>query len=164
MNVLKISEPLRTSWHLAAYPCCWSLSTHHGRFCLQFVALKLKQLQEAHALPARLFCPDSSSKINTQKSLYNNKKCWSCWFLHRENLKLCISLFAGGMVVPYEGQSYAALKRRCRQNGSLFEDLLFPASDQSLFYQRNRIGNVVWKRPQVRERKTKLPRAKAVPS
>ncbi|XP_038145881.1 calpain-5-like [Cyprinodon tularosa] len=52
------------------------------------------------------------------------------------------------MVVPYEGQSYAALKRRCRQNGSLFEDLLFPASDQSLFYQRNRIGNVVWKRPQ----------------
>ncbi|MEQ2262314.1 Calpain-5 [Xenotaenia resolanae] len=51
------------------------------------------------------------------------------------------------MVVLYEGQSFAALRRRCRQNGSLFEDPLFPASDQSLFYQRNRIGHVTWKRP-----------------
>ncbi|KAM4743139.1 calpain-5-like [Anableps anableps] len=51
------------------------------------------------------------------------------------------------MVVPYEGQSFAALRRRCRQKGTLFEDPLFPASDQSLFYQRNRIGHITWKRP-----------------
>ncbi|XP_034384755.1 calpain-5-like isoform X2 [Cyclopterus lumpus] len=42
------------------------------------------------------------------------------------------------MVVPYEGQ--------CLQNGSLFEDPLFPATDQSLFYQSNHIGSVTWKR------------------
>ncbi|XP_041850010.1 calpain-5-like [Melanotaenia boesemani] len=51
------------------------------------------------------------------------------------------------MVVLYEGQSFSALRRRCQQNGSLFEDPLFPASDQSLFYQRNQIGHVTWKRP-----------------
>ncbi|KAM4590544.1 calpain-5-like [Fundulus diaphanus] len=51
------------------------------------------------------------------------------------------------MVAPYEEQSFVALRRQCRQNGSLFEDLLFPASDQSLFYQRNHIGHVTWKRP-----------------
>ncbi|XP_072248125.1 calpain-5a [Leuresthes tenuis] len=51
------------------------------------------------------------------------------------------------MVVPYEGQSFSALKWRCQQNGSLFEDPLFPTSDQSLFYQRNQIGRVTWKRP-----------------
>ncbi|KAM4567199.1 calpain-5-like [Odontesthes bonariensis] len=51
------------------------------------------------------------------------------------------------MVVPYEGQSFSALKRRCQQNGTLFEDPLFPTSDQSLFYQRNQIGRVTWKRP-----------------
>ncbi|KAM6933959.1 calpain-5-like [Xenentodon cancila] len=51
------------------------------------------------------------------------------------------------MVVPYEGQSFSALKRRCQQNGSLFEDPLFPAADESLFYQRNDIGRVTWKRP-----------------
>ncbi|XP_061536872.1 calpain-5-like isoform X1 [Phycodurus eques] len=52
------------------------------------------------------------------------------------------------MVVAYEGQSFGALRKQCRQNGLLFEDPLFPATDQSLFYQRNRIGNVIWKRPQ----------------
>ncbi|XP_043975398.1 calpain-5-like isoform X1 [Gambusia affinis] len=51
------------------------------------------------------------------------------------------------MVAPYEGQSFAALRRRCRQNGTLFEDPLFPPSDQSLFYQGNRIGHITWKRP-----------------
>lgn len=51
------------------------------------------------------------------------------------------------MVVPYEGQSYSALRRQCQQNGLLFEDPLFPTSDQSLFYQSNRIGHVTWKRP-----------------
>ncbi|XP_022594264.1 calpain-5 isoform X2 [Seriola dumerili] len=51
------------------------------------------------------------------------------------------------MVVPYEGQSFSALRRQCQQNGALFEDPLFPTSDQSLFYQSNRIGRVTWKRP-----------------
>uniref|UniRef100_A0A1A8EZW2 Calpain 5a n=1 Tax=Nothobranchius korthausae TaxID=1143690 RepID=A0A1A8EZW2_9TELE len=51
------------------------------------------------------------------------------------------------MVVPFEGQSFSALRRKCQQNGSLFEDPLFPASDQSLFYQSNQIGRVTWKRP-----------------
>ncbi|KAM8903443.1 calpain-5a isoform 1-T1 [Spinachia spinachia] len=51
------------------------------------------------------------------------------------------------MVVPYEGQSFSALRRQCRQNGSLFEDPLFPTSDQSLFYQNNSIGRITWKRP-----------------
>uniref|UniRef100_A0A8D3BFZ3 Calpain 5 n=1 Tax=Scophthalmus maximus TaxID=52904 RepID=A0A8D3BFZ3_SCOMX len=43
------------------------------------------------------------------------------------------------------GQSFSALRRQCQQNGRLFEDPLFPASDQSLFYQSNRIGQVTWK-------------------
>uniref|UniRef100_UPI0037E86353 calpain-5-like n=1 Tax=Semicossyphus pulcher TaxID=241346 RepID=UPI0037E86353 len=51
------------------------------------------------------------------------------------------------MVVPYEGQSFSALRRQCQQNGVLFEDTLFPTSDQSLFYQSNRIGRITWKRP-----------------
>ncbi|KAM9800997.1 calpain-5-like [Neosynchiropus ocellatus] len=51
------------------------------------------------------------------------------------------------MVVPYEGQSYSALRRQCQQSGRLFEDPLFPATDQSLFYQNNRVGHVTWKRP-----------------
>lgn len=55
-----------------------------------------------------------------------------------------------GMVVPYEAQSFSALRRQCRENGRLFEDPLFPTSDQSLFYQNNRIGTVTWKRPKVR--------------
>uniref|UniRef100_A0A8D3BFZ6 Calpain 5 n=1 Tax=Scophthalmus maximus TaxID=52904 RepID=A0A8D3BFZ6_SCOMX len=57
------------------------------------------------------------------------------------------------MAVPYEGQSFSALRRQCQQNGRLFEDPLFPASDQSLFYQSNRIGQVTWKRPKVRAKK-----------
>ncbi|XP_063349209.1 calpain-5a [Pelmatolapia mariae] len=51
------------------------------------------------------------------------------------------------MAVPYEGQSFSALRRQCQHKGTLFEDPLFPASDQSLFYQRNQIGRVTWKRP-----------------
>ncbi|KAM9811890.1 calpain-5a [Syngnathus typhle] len=52
------------------------------------------------------------------------------------------------MVVAYEGQSFTSLRNQCRRNGRLFEDPLFPATDQSLFYQANRIGNIIWKRPQ----------------
>uniref|UniRef100_A0A665TE71 Calpain 5a n=1 Tax=Echeneis naucrates TaxID=173247 RepID=A0A665TE71_ECHNA len=52
-----------------------------------------------------------------------------------------------GMVVPYKDQSFSALRRQCQQNGRLFEDPLFPTTDQSLFYQSNQIGRVTWKRP-----------------
>ncbi|XP_067102567.1 calpain-5-like [Osmerus mordax] len=51
------------------------------------------------------------------------------------------------MVVPYEGQSFSSLRRQCLQSGGLFEDPLFPASDQSLFNQANTIGRITWKRP-----------------
>ncbi|XP_012691698.1 calpain-5a [Clupea harengus] len=47
----------------------------------------------------------------------------------------------------FEGQQYSALKSQCQQNGSLFEDPLFAPTDESLFYQGNRIGRVHWKRP-----------------
>ncbi|XP_041089256.1 calpain-5a [Polyodon spathula] len=50
-------------------------------------------------------------------------------------------------VKPYENQQYAALKKACQQNKELFEDPLFPAVDESLFYQGNPIGRVHWKRP-----------------
>uniref|UniRef100_A0AAR2IP90 Calpain 5a n=1 Tax=Pygocentrus nattereri TaxID=42514 RepID=A0AAR2IP90_PYGNA len=49
-------------------------------------------------------------------------------------------------VKPYEGQQFAALRKQCQQNRTLFEDPLFPPVDQSLFYQGNRIGKVTWKR------------------
>lgn len=52
-------------------------------------------------------------------------------------------------VKAFEGQQYSTLKRQCLQSGLLFEDPRFPATDDSLFYQGNRIGRVVWKRPRV---------------
>ncbi|XP_054649434.1 calpain-5a isoform X2 [Dunckerocampus dactyliophorus] len=52
------------------------------------------------------------------------------------------------MVVPYDGQTFASLRMNALQNGRLFKDPRFPASDKSLFYQNNRIGDVIWKRPQ----------------
>ncbi len=61
-------------------------------------------------------------------------------------------------MLPYEGQSFSALRRQCRQNRRLFEDPLFPTSDQSLFYQTNHIGRVTWKRPKVRKRNALLDR------
>lgn len=51
------------------------------------------------------------------------------------------------MAVPYEDQSFSALRKQCRRKKRLFEDPLFPAADQSLFYQSNQIGTVTWKRP-----------------
>ncbi|GAA6091191.1 calpain-5a [Tachysurus ichikawai] len=48
---------------------------------------------------------------------------------------------------PFEDQHYAVLRKQCLQNGSLFEDPLFPAEDRSLFFQGNRFGKVTWKRP-----------------
>lgn len=52
-------------------------------------------------------------------------------------------------VKAFEGQHYSTQKRQCLQSGLLFEDPRFPAIDDSLFYQGNRIGRVVWKRPRV---------------
>lgn len=52
-------------------------------------------------------------------------------------------------VKAFEGQHYSALKRQCLQSGVLFEDPCFAATDDSLFHHGNRIGHVVWKRPQV---------------
>lgn len=52
-------------------------------------------------------------------------------------------------VKAFEGQQYSVLKKQCLQSGALFEDPLFPAVDNSLFYQGNRIGRVHWKRPGV---------------
>ncbi|KAL0167527.1 hypothetical protein M9458_035749, partial [Cirrhinus mrigala] len=50
-------------------------------------------------------------------------------------------------VKPFEGQQFAALRKQCQQNRTLFEDPVFPAVDKSLFYHGNRIGRVTWKRP-----------------
>ncbi|KAK1785148.1 hypothetical protein P4O66_018569, partial [Electrophorus voltai] len=50
-------------------------------------------------------------------------------------------------VQAYEGQQFAELRKQCQQSRKLFEDPLFPATEQSLFYQENRIGTVTWKRP-----------------
>ncbi|XP_073680972.1 calpain-5 isoform X2 [Garra rufa] len=52
-------------------------------------------------------------------------------------------------VKAFEGQHFSTLKRQCLQSGRLFEDPLFPAVDDSLFYLGNRIGRVHWKRPGV---------------
>ncbi|CAB1352312.1 unnamed protein product, partial [Coregonus sp. 'balchen'] len=51
-------------------------------------------------------------------------------------------------VKAFEGQQYSTLKRQCLASGLLFEDPHFPALDDTLFYQGNRIGRVHWKRPQ----------------
>jgi len=51
-------------------------------------------------------------------------------------------------VKPYENQRYAALKKECLRKKQLFEDPLFPANDDSLFY-KSRIQGIQWKRPKV---------------
>ncbi|XP_040439706.1 calpain-5 [Falco naumanni] len=49
-------------------------------------------------------------------------------------------------VKPYENQRYASLKKACQRRKQLFEDPLFPANDDSLFY-KSRIQGIQWKRP-----------------
>ncbi|GAB0180970.1 calpain-5 [Grus japonensis] len=51
-------------------------------------------------------------------------------------------------VKPYENQRYASLKKECQRRKQLFEDPLFPANDDSLFY-KSRIQGIQWKRPKV---------------
>uniref|UniRef100_A0A8C9FTE6 Uncharacterized protein n=1 Tax=Pavo cristatus TaxID=9049 RepID=A0A8C9FTE6_PAVCR len=43
-------------------------------------------------------------------------------------------------VKPYENQRYAALKKECLRKKQLFEDPLFPANDDSLFYKHGAVG------------------------
>lgn len=50
----------------------------------------------------------------------------------------------------FRDQKYHELKRQCIQQGRLFEDPEFPASDESLFYQRAPPKKVEWKRPKVK--------------
>lgn len=54
-------------------------------------------------------------------------------------------------VKPYENQRYASLKKECQRRKQLFEDPLFPANDDSLFY-KSRIQGIQWKRPKVSAR------------
>ncbi|XP_060538733.1 calpain-5 [Pantherophis guttatus] len=49
-------------------------------------------------------------------------------------------------VKPYENQRYSTLKKDCQRKKILFEDPLFPANDDSLFY-KSRIQGIQWKRP-----------------
>lgn len=69
------------------------------------------------------------------------------------SLPLCLSsqgwwgrMFSS--VKPYENQRYASLKKDCQRRKQLFEDPLFPANDDSLFY-KSRIQGIQWKRPKV---------------
>lgn len=49
----------------------------------------------------------------------------------------------------FRDQSYQELKEQCLQQGQLFEDPEFPASDESLYYDSSAKGKVEWKRPKV---------------
>ncbi|XP_011845134.1 PREDICTED: calpain-5 [Mandrillus leucophaeus] len=50
-------------------------------------------------------------------------------------------------VKPYEDQNYSALRRDCLRRKVLFEDPLFPATDDSLYYKGTPGPTVRWKRP-----------------
>lgn len=52
-------------------------------------------------------------------------------------------------VKPYEDQNYSALRRDCLRRKVLFEDPLFPATDDSLYYKGTPGPTVRWKRPKV---------------
>uniref|UniRef100_A0A8C2U2F5 Calpain catalytic domain-containing protein n=1 Tax=Coturnix japonica TaxID=93934 RepID=A0A8C2U2F5_COTJA len=47
-------------------------------------------------------------------------------------------------VQPFRDQKYHELKRQCIHQGRLFEDPEFPASDESLFYQKAPQRKVEW--------------------
>ena len=69
---------------------------------------------------------------------------------------------AGGLgsvqqAVRYLNQDYQALKEDCLQNGSMFEDPMFPAEPASLGFKElaphsAKTSGVDWKRPTVRTR------------
>ncbi|XP_041352428.1 calpain-5-like [Gigantopelta aegis] len=50
-------------------------------------------------------------------------------------------------VKHYKNQNYTALKKECVEKGTLFIDSEFPPDDRSLFFTKDKIQGVVWKRP-----------------
>lgn len=48
-----------------------------------------------------------------------------------------------------DGKSFEQLRQECLQNGVLFEDPDFPATDSSLFYSQSVPVQIEWKRPKV---------------
>lgn len=69
--------------------------------------------------------------------------------LHKPIFILPIQKDMSSSVQLFRDQKYHELKRQCIQQGQLFEDPEFPASDESLFYQKVPRGKVEWKRPKV---------------
>ncbi|KAK7090412.1 calpain-5-like [Littorina saxatilis] len=49
--------------------------------------------------------------------------------------------------VPYKGQSYSKLRKRCVKKDKLFVDGEFPPTGSSLFFSRQPPADIVWKRP-----------------
>ncbi len=47
----------------------------------------------------------------------------------------------------YKNQNYTELKTECLQNGTLFEDPVFPAKNSSIFYTKPVPKGVRWMRP-----------------
>lgn len=46
--------------------------------------------------------------------------------------------------------SYAAIKRSCRERGTLYEDTEFPANSRSLYHHKKpSLSPIVWMRPHV---------------
>lgn len=50
-------------------------------------------------------------------------------------------------VTTFGHQQYYALKKECQKKKELFEDPVFPADNDSLFYKTQRVQGVQWKRP-----------------
>ncbi|XP_068122770.1 calpain-5 [Hyperolius riggenbachi] len=48
---------------------------------------------------------------------------------------------------PFGNQEYYNLKKECQKKKILFEDPLFPANNDALFYKTQRVQGVQWKRP-----------------
>lgn len=49
------------------------------------------------------------------------------------------------------GKSYDEIRKKCLEQGALWEDDEFPADDKSLFYSRRPNKKFEWKRPGVRD-------------
>lgn len=58
-----------------------------------------------------------------------------------------ITNFGDLKIYPYKNQNYEELKNECLSKGCLFEDPLFPAVDQSIFYTKPLPYGCTWKRP-----------------
>ncbi|XP_072315325.1 calpain-5 [Eucyclogobius newberryi] len=50
-------------------------------------------------------------------------------------------------VANFQGQSFHGLRRSCQRRGAVFQDPLFPASAQSLFFKREPPPGLSWRRP-----------------